>query len=169
MKPSNDLGFKNPIKVQLFDKDGNLKWEDECFNGITDAGMAELLDTMFNGSGGGSANWYMGLIDSSGYSALSDADTSASHAGWSQLGAYTEVALPEWTADAAASRAVTNSSTVDFSMNATNDVKGIFICENSTKPMSTGVLWATALFSSDASVTNGDSLKITYTVSQPAS
>jgi hypothetical protein len=168
MKSANKLGFINPVKAQLFDKDGNLKWEDEFFNGIVDVGIHYMLDTAFN-SGAASATWYMGHIDSVGYSALADADTMSSHAGWAESVGYSEATRPEWTADAAASRAVTNSTTVDFSINATDTLKGIFIADNNTKSGTTGTLWATALFSSDASVTSGDTLKITYTVSQPAS
>lgn len=152
------------FNVQCFDKDGKLKWTQEMPNGIVDVGIEYLLDGGFNG-GAQISTWYMGLINNSGFSALAAADTASSHAGWVESAAYAEASRPEWTADAAATRAVTNSTTVDFSMNATVTIKGIFIISNSTKSGTTGTLWSTAAFSSNASVTNGDTLKVTYTVS----
>lgn len=158
------IDFRNPIKVQCFDKDGNLKWEEEIFNGIVDEGINQLLDAGFNG-GTQVSTWYMGLVDNAGFTAFANGDTMASHSGWVESTAYTEATRPEWTAGAAASRAVTNSVTVDFSMNATATIKGIFITSNNTKSGTTGTLWSTAAFSSNASVTSGDTLKVTYTVS----
>jgi hypothetical protein len=89
----------------------------------------------------------------------------ASHAGWTESTDYDEVSRVTWNPDAAASRAVTNSTTVDFTMNATKTIKGIFITSNNTKGGTTGTLWATAAFSSNASVVATDVLKVTYTVS----
>lgn len=156
--------LKGRFSVQCFDKDGNLKWEEDFPNGIVDEGIEYLLDAGFNG-GSQVSTWYMGLVDNAGFSAFANADTMASHSGWSESTAYTESNRPEWTAGAAATRAVTNGSTVDFSMNATATIRGIFITSDNTKSGTTGTLWSTAAFSSNASVTNGDSLKVTYTVS----
>lgn len=160
----NRVQFENPVKVQCFDKDGNLKWEEEVFNGIVDEGIEYLLDAGFNG-GTQDTTHYIGLVDNSGFSAFDNADTMASHAGWSESTAYDEATRVAWNPDAAASRAVTNSTTADFTMNATATIKGIFVSSNSTKGGTTGTLWATAAFSSNASVVSSDVLKVTYTVS----
>lgn len=159
------IAFKNPVKVQCFDKDGNLKWEEEVFNGIVDEGINQLLDDGFNGGAQTFATAYIGLVDNSGFSAFANADTMASHAGWAESSDYSEATRVAWNPDAAASRAVTNSTTVDFTINATKVIKGIFITSNSTKGGTTGTLWATAAFSSTASVVSSDVLKVTYTVS----
>lgn len=164
MKNVSELLFKNPVKVQCFDKDGVLKWEEECFNGIVDEGLEALLDAYFN-AGTQPANFYIGLIDNATFSAFAGADTMSSHAGWDEDTTYSEATRPEWAPGAAASRAVTNATTVDFSINGTTAIYGIFISTNNTKSGTTGVLWATAAFSSVASVENGDTLKVTYTVS----
>lgn len=160
----NRIDFKNPIKVQCFDKDGNLKWEEEVFNGIVDEGIHYLLDAGFNG-GSQDTTHYVGLVDNSGFTAFDNGDTMASHSGWSENTDYDEATRVAWNPDAAASRAVTNSTTVDFTMNATATIKGIFVSSNSTKSGTTGTLWATAAFSSTASVVSSDVLKVTYTVS----
>ena len=152
------------FSVDCYDSNGLLKWSQEFKNGIVDEGIEYLLDAGFNG-GSQVSTWYMGLVDNSGFSAFANGDTMASHSGWTESTDYSESNRPEWTAGAAASRAVTNSSTVDFSMNATATIHGIFITSNNTKSGTTGTLWSTAAFSSNASVTNGDTLKVTYTVS----
>lgn len=163
-KGKNSFRPKGHFTVECYDKNGLLKWTQAFPNGIVDVGIEYLLDAGFNG-GSQVSTWYMGLVDNSGFSAFANADTMSSHSGWSESTAYSESTRPEWTAGAAASRAVTNSSTVDFSMNATATIRGIFITSDNTKSGTTGTLWSTAAFSSNASVTNGDTLKVTYTVS----
>lgn len=158
------MKLKGKYIARCYDKQGNLKWEQEFPNGIVDEGIEQLLDAGFNG-GTQISTWYMGLVDNSGFSAFANSDTMSSHGGWTESTAYSEGTRPEWTAGAAASRAVTNSVTVDFSINATVTIKGIFIPSDSTKGGTTGTLWSTAAFASNASATSGDTLKVTYTVS----
>lgn len=155
------------FKVQHFNKDGVLLNEFFADNGITNVGLNKILDDMFDGGGAAapSATWYIGLIDNAGFSALANADTMASHSGWSESTAYTEANRVTWGVGAASSRSVTNATTVDFSINATVTINGIFVVDQNTKGGTTGTLWATASFSSAVSASNGDTLKITYTVS----
>lgn len=157
------IGVRGRYKIQCFDKAGKFKWERDLPNGIVDEGIEYLLDGGFNG-GAQISTWYMGLIDNSGFSALANSDTMASHSGWSESTAYTEANRPEWTAGAASSRAVTNSASVDVSINATVTIRGIFIASNNTKSGTTGTLWSTAAFGTNASAASGDTLKVTYTV-----
>ena len=160
----NDRIAQGFFSVQCFDKDGLLKWTRDLPNGIVDVGIHNLLDAAFNG-GTQISTWYMGLINNASFSALAAADTMASHAGWAETAAYDEATRPEWTAGSAATRAVTNSVTVDFTMDATITVRGIFVASDSTKSGTGGTLWSTAAFSSNASTTDGDVLRVTYTVS----
>lgn len=160
---SERIAFKNPVKVQCFDKDGNLKWEEEVFNGIVDEGLHYLLDAGFNG-GTQDTTHYLGLIDNTGSPTFSNSDTLASNS-WTENTAYDESTRPAWNPDNAASRAVVNSTTVDFTMNASATINGIFVASNNVKGGTTGTLWATASFSSTASVVSSDVLKVTYTVS----
>ena len=60
---------------------------------------------------------------------------------------------------------VTNDDTTNFSINATGNVKGIFISSCSVTACTSGILWSTAAFSSVVATADGDSLKVTYTVS----
>ena len=158
------LGLRGRFRVEHLDKDGNLKATYNVPNGIVDVGLNKILDDMFDG-GTQSATWYIGLVDNSGFSAFANADTMASHAGWSESVAYTEATRPEWTAGTPSSRSITNASTVDFSINATVTLKGIFIVDNNTKSGTSGTLWSTAAFASNVAAVSGDTLKVTYTVS----
>lgn len=152
-------------------------------NGITTEGKNFLLDVMFHGTTA-IGTWYLGLIDNSGFSALSDADTyddiNQAGNGWDEFTSYTDEAngdsaltRPVWTEGAASAASITNSSTVNFDITASGTVKGIFLVGGAnaqTKGDHTSgtanKLWATALFSGgDVAVQNGDQLKVTYTVS----
>ena len=166
MKTAQKMNFVNPVKIQCFDAEGNLKWEDNTLNGIVDEGIEYLLNVGFRSATSQINPWYIGLVDNSGFSAFANADTMSSHSGWTEFTNYSEATRPEWTVGAASSRAVTNSATVDFSINGVGGtVKGIFVTSNNTKSGTTGTLWSTAAFSSNATVTNGDTLKVTYTIS----
>lgn len=149
--------------VECYDKNGNLRWKEDITNGITNVGKNKLLDVMFHADTP-VTTWYIGLVDNAGFTAFADADTMASHAGWSEFTAYSESTRVEWTEGAAASQQITNASPVSFSINASGTVHGIFVVSDSTKSGTTGILWATAALAANRAVNNGDSLKITYTV-----
>jgi len=161
----NDLKLKGRFVVEHLNADGELKGQYEVPNGIVDVGLNNILDVQFHGEAA-TATWYIGLVDNAGWTAWADADTLASHAGWAESVAYTEAARVAWTEGAATARAMTNAATCDFSINATGNLKGIFISSNSTKSTgNTGTLWSTAAFSSVVATANGDTLKVTYTIS----
>jgi len=159
----NNLKLKGQWKAQLV-RDSKVIGEYDFPNGIVNVGLNYLLDASFNG-GSAVSTWYIGLINNAGFTALNNADTMASHSGWVETDDYTEGTRPEWTSGAASSRAVTNSATVDFSIDATVTIRGIFITSNNTKSGTTGTLWSTGNFLSNVSAANGDTLRVTYTLS----
>ncbi len=156
--------FGGKFQVEHRDKDGNLKGVYDLPNGIVDVGMVQLLDAQFHAVAAITA-WFIGLVDNSGFSAFADADTMGSHAGWNEFTTYTEATRVAWAEDAAASRSITNTTSADFSITGSGTIKGIFVVSENTKSGTSGTLWATAAFASNVAVINGDSLKITYTVS----
>jgi hypothetical protein len=159
-----DFRPKGKFMVEHRNAAGKLIGVYEVPNGIVDVGLNHILDTEFNG-GTPITTWYIGLIDNASFSALAAGDTMGSHAGWIENSDYTQANRVTWTSGAAAARAITNATTCDFSMNATKTIKGIFITSNNTKGGTTGTLWSTAAFGSTVSVNNGDTLKVTYTLS----
>lgn len=156
---------KGRIHVQILRANGVLEDIGQFANGVTNEGFNDFLDAYFN-QASQNTNYYLGLISNSGYTGVAVTDTMASHSGWVEQHAnYSESNRPEWNPGAAASKQVTNSTTVDFSITVDSTVvKGIFVTTNNTKNGTTGKLWATALFNADQTLFNGDTLKITYTV-----
>ncbi len=163
---SGQMPVRGYFLVEHRNKDGKLLGIYRVPNGVVDVGANHVLECEFH-SGSQVLAWYIGLVDNSGYTGWATGDTMASHAGWTESTIYSATTRPQWTCGTAASRQITNASTVDFSINASGVLKGIFITSDSTKGGTTGTLWAVALFSSTVSVSNGDTLKVTYTISIP--
>ena len=69
--------------ADIYNADGSFNRREKLtlrfWNGITTAGINNLFNVYF-GATSKAAAWYMGLIASSGYSALAAADTMSSHA-----------------------------------------------------------------------------------------
>ena len=158
------------ISVQNVGPDGAVKWTDTlCVNGITTAGLNHALDVVFHGSTQ-VTTWYMGLIQGSSTPTLAAGDTMSSHAGWTEYTSYSQTNRVAWDEGAASSGVTTNSTTMDFSMNATGTVAGGFLTSSATKSGTTGTLWMTATFSGgNQAVGSGDTLKLTYTLSTASS
>lgn len=145
-------------------RDGETIGTYEFPNAIVDAGLNHILNTEFD-SGTQVTAWYIGLVDNASFSAFANSDVMSSHTGWIENTNYSNGTRPQWTVGAAASRSITNASTVNFSITATVTIKGIFIVSDSTKGGTTGTLWSEAAFGSNVTCNNGDTLKVTYTVS----
>jgi len=166
MQSKSQLNPKGTFKIQHLNSDGKLLGEYEFPNGITNIGKNYILDAMFNDEVQIANNsWFLGIIDGSGFTALAAADTMSSHAGWNEFTTYSEANRVAWGSGVAASQSTSNSSPATFNVTGSATVKGVFVTSNNTKSGSTGTLWATALFSADVPVSNGDQLKVTYTVS----
>jgi len=160
------LNPKGRVQVEHLDRFGRTKGRYEMPNGIVNEGKNRILDVMFNdGVQIANSSWFIGLVDNSGFSTLADTDTMASHAGWNEFTSYSEANRVAWGSGAAASQSTTNSTPATFNISGSGTVKGVLVTTNNTKGGTSGVLWATALFAADVPVSNGDQLKVTYTVS----
>jgi len=145
-------------------RDGSIYRAGFFHNDVTDEGLNHILDSTF-GNSTQITVWYIGFIRDDNFSELANADTMSSHAGWEEGDEYSEATRREWVDDAAGGGIKTNSVAAEFSINATETMKGLFISSLATKNGTTGILWATGLFSEgDQSVNNGDTLAVTYTL-----
>ncbi len=143
---------------------GGKTIHDEFFNGVTNEGLNNMLGVTFHADTQQTA-WYLLLISNSSFSTLAAGDTMASHSGWTETIAYSESTRQQWTCGAAASKSITNSTAVTFTISVDGTVvKGIGVTSDSTKSGTSGKLWSTGLFTSDQTLLSGDQLKITYTV-----
>lgn len=153
------------MRAALADIPLEAKWRDEHRNTVLTLGKNKLLDEGFAGSSY-TAAWYVFLISSSGYSAISAADTAASHAGWTESTAYSESTrvAASWSAASSGSKAL--SAAASFSINGTDTIKGGGVWSNSTKGGTTGVIYSAGLFSGgDRAVVNTDTLNVSYAAS----
>jgi hypothetical protein len=159
--------------VECHDKDGNLKWTAESKNLVVNAGLAYMAGTALT-SVTQITTWYLGLYGAGASNTPAAGDTMASHAGWTEVTAYsnaTRVAATFVTATTANPSVVTNAaSPAAFNINGTTTVGGAFLTSNNTKGGSTGTLFSAADFGSpgDRSVVNGDTLSVTYQFSLAA-
>ena len=156
--------FKGEFKLEHI-RNGKVIGEYKFKNGVVDVGINSILGVQFHNDTQ-ITPWYLGLIDDAVIGDLAAADTMASHPGWTENQSYTEVTRPAWGPDAPASKAITNSSYVVFSINATVTISGIFLTSDNVKGGATGTLWATGLFlAGNVAAIASDTLNVTYTVS----
>lgn len=167
---TDSASAKGVYKIQCHDKDGNLKWEDTAPNLVVNGGLQDMNAKYFTGSSY-TAAWYLGLYGAAASNNPAAGDTMSSHAGWTEVTAYSQSTRPACTfgtpTTANPSVATNSASPATFSINATTTVGGAFLTSNNTKGGSTGTLYSAADFSSpgDRSVVSGDTLSVTYTLS----
>lgn len=153
------LAVTSHYHVECFDKDGNLKWVEDVSNLVVNAGLNDLLDKYFKGSGY-TAAWYVGL---KGTGTIAAGDTLASHGGWSEITAYADN-RKALTLGSVSSQSVNNSgSPASFAINDTATVAGAFICTAASG--TSGVLYGAANFSGNRAVEENDVLNVTCTLS----
>jgi hypothetical protein len=161
---------KGVYKIQCHDKDGNLKWEAETLNLVVNVGLQDMNAKYFTGSAY-TATWFLGLYGSGATNSPAAADTMSSHAGWTEVVAYSQATRPACTfgtpTTANPSVATNSASPAVFTINGTTTVGGAFLTSNSTKSGTTGTLFSAADFSSpgDRAVVSADTLSVTYTLS----
>lgn len=160
-------------KITARDLLGRVKWVDELghvdvrtglwipHNLIVNAGLDYILDAGLSG-GTPITTWYVGLTD--GTPTPAAGDTSASHAGWTEVTAYDEAVRQTWVDAGVSGQSCTNAAspaTFTIDTNGTT-VGGAFLISVSTKGGSTGTLYAVGAFSAgDKSLDDNDTLDVT--------
>jgi hypothetical protein len=172
-KAGEDAKATGVFEIKCHDKDGNLKWEAQSKNLVVNVGLAYMAGTALT-SVTQITTWYLGLYGAGASNTPAAGDTMSSHAGWTEVVAYsnaTRVAATFVTATTANPSVVTNSaSPATFNINGTTTVGGAFLTSGSAKSGTTGTLFSAADFGSpgDRSVVSGDTLSVTYTFSLAA-
>ena len=152
---------------------GPLLWEDKIDNVVCTLGKNLMLQTSLTGSGYTVVGPYMGLISSVSYTAVSAADTMASHAGWLEAGstnAPTFAARGTPAFGTASAGAIALSSATSFTMTGAGTLEGAFITYGTgavTTLMSTaGTLLSAGVFTGGAQpVNSGNIVQVSYSLS----
>jgi hypothetical protein len=170
LKAGEEAKATGLFEIKCHDKDGNLKWEAQSKNLVVNVGLQYMAGSALT-SVTQITTWYLGLYGAGASNTPAAGDTMSSHAGWTEVVAYsnaTRVAATFVTATAANPSVVTNSaSPATFNINGTTTVGGAFLTSGSAKSGTTGTLFSAADFGSpgDRSVVNSDTLSVTYTFS----
>lgn len=159
-------------------RDGKVIYTEKFPNTVVTVGKNLALDTFLAGSSYTVTGPYLGMISSASYSAISAADTMASHAGWLEAGTTN---APQWTTPAAGARATCAwsaasagskalSAAAAFSISTSGTLKGAFIVFGSgavaTNLSTAGTLLSAGLFTGgDRAVLNGDTVNVSYSLS----
>lgn len=155
-----DIGFT--FDVECRDESGTLKWAERRHNTVTTVGKTDMLSKYFLGSSY-TAAWYMGLKNTG---TISASDTMSSHAGWTENVTYSQGTRVQVSFDAASVGSIANSvSKAIFSITGTTTIVGCFLCSDSTKSGSNGVLYDAVDFSASRNVLSGDTLSVQITLS----
>jgi len=157
------LNIRGHYKVTCYRADGLIKWIEEGHNDITDFGLDQILGIMFVQISQ-SNNWFMGLIDAAGFTAVADTDLMNSHSGWVESDKYSLATRPIIPFGTVTNQKTETTPSVDYTITEFHTLKGVFIVDSNLKLGTTGTLWATALFSGDKDVDLNEELKVDYEI-----
>jgi hypothetical protein len=169
------VGLEGVYTATCFDANGNEKWSDTIENLTTNVGRANLMNSYFGNTGGGSIVMGLGGANGSGTFTPAYADTQSSHAGWYEVGGANAPTYsgtrktPAFSASTTANPSVlSTSAAVVFSMTGSGTVYGAFINVGgaTTIDSTTGTLFSIGQFTAGSkTVTSGDTINVTYTLS----
>lgn len=157
-------------QLRCFKADGSIRWETEAEgNLVVNGGLQNMSQTYFNGAAY-TAAWYLGLYGAGASNNPAAGDTMGSHAGWTEFTGYSAATRPAavFAAATTANPSVTTNaaSPALLTINVTGPeiIGGAFLCSDSTKGGSAGVLFSAADFLTpgDRTVYLGDVLQLFY-------
>jgi len=177
LETAQRAGLKGKFQIEHRNDAGELIDTYDVPNGIVDEGLNHILNTQFH-QGTQVATWYIGLVDNSGWTAFKRLPPILAGRSSRLIQRLTELSgmkMPHRRVRSATvirptSRSIPRATSKASSFPVTTSrVPGtpepcgvrLRSRQSSRLPM----LWSTAAFSAIVSVANGDTLKITYTVS----
>lgn len=156
--------LRGEFRCRIISPDGVVTDEFAVPNAATVVGENSLLNVGFRASTQITA-WYVGLINGSGFSTVSSADTMASHAGWTEYTTYSETVRQTWSPGAASGGVLVNSTVMVFTNGgSTGSIQGMFLASSSTKSETGSVLFSTAAESSPRSLAASATFQVYYQV-----
>lgn len=167
------ITLRGDYHFECYDKNGNLKWVRDLKNTVVTVGKNILLNTLMNGSSYSVTGPYMGLISSTSFSAISSSDTMSSHSGWLEAGSSN---APTYSGNratlsfsSASGGSISLSANASFSITGSGTVEGAFVVLGSgasnTVGNTSGTLFSAASFGSPPTVSSGDTVVVSYSLS----
>lgn len=159
---------------RCFDKEGGtLLWEETIDNVVCTVGKNLMLQSSLTGSAYTVTGPYMGLISSTGFTAVAASDTMASHSGWNEAGsanAPTFAARIAPSFGTATAGAISTSTPVSFTMTGSGTLVGAFIVYGTGAVTTIGntsgtLLSAGAFTGGNQPVNSGNVVQVTYSLS----
>lgn len=188
-----DIRHIGIIDARVIDAEGNLKGEYRCYNRLVNGGVNYMLNRCFfteanqpyaavNTAASNGPGWFLGLIESA-KAILDDDDTNNVLAvpavpRWDDFANYDSTAKPAYatlteletraSTGIPTSRSIANNApgiTISITTGSSVPVGGVYALNKTglTTSAATDLLLSTARFSTEPSVSGGDSLIITYT------
>ena len=168
MLKSGELEIGGEFTFTAYDVNGKELWTQKTKNLIPNASLTNALSVVWGG-GTQTTTWYMGLVDSAGFTGFAPGDTMASTPGWTESVAYAESVRQTVVFGAASGNNIATSSSCVFTINGTVTVFGAFLCSNATKDGTAGLLGVEAPLNNPQSMSAGQTLKIDYNCSSASS
>jgi len=162
-----DACFAGVYDFQLI-RDGKVIDEFQAKNIIVNEGLNYLLNTGVVGTTQ-YASWYIGIYQGN-YTPVAS-DTAASIATNStECTSFTAITRQQFVPVASTAQSLTNAaSRASFTFNGSVTIYGAFVCSSSTLNGATGTLLSAMKLSSSKSVTSGDQLLVTYSLTAASS
>jgi hypothetical protein len=154
---NSPIQVKNIYDFVCYDAEGNVKWTDRIENLVVIEGLNDILTKYFTGNTY-TAAWYVGLTGAT--PVPTTGDTLLSHAGWTEVTAYTG-SRPQLTFGAAAGGSIDNTaSKAQFTINANDtEIGGAFVVNGDD------VLYGVGAFTAgNKTIGDGDLLDVTVTM-----
>lgn len=169
----DSAAWRGRFEMRCLDNEGKVLWEDVAENLLTTIGKNLALDTLLAGSSYSVTGPFIGLISSVGFSAVSAADTMASHAGWNEAQGVTNVPdytgnrqTPSFSAASAGSKA--QSAALNYVFTSSGTIQGAFMALNTgavaTKNSTAGSLLNAGTLAAAQPVISGNTLQVSFTV-----
>lgn len=154
-------------------EDGPVIWSEEIDNVVCTIGKNVMLDAALAGAAYTVVGPFLGLISNASFSAVSAADTMASHAGWLEAGGTN---APTYTGNrqtavfsAASAGAKALSPALSYTFSGSGTVQGAFLTyftgAVNTKDSTAGTLYSAGTFGTPQPVVNGNVLTVSYSTS----
>jgi len=142
-------------------------WREPWKNVIVNSAVKHMLNQAIGTGETHITGWYIGLIVTGG--TVASGDALESHAGWTEMTAYTGVSRPKWQPDAVSGKTIDNSTNKGtFSISASTSVGGAFMCSQISAGVesATETMWAAGMLGTERTgLQDGDTLTVQATFS----